>query len=416
MKVRHENRALLVLPISLLCMMLPMVLATRVFHTVPLALLYMVGYIISIISVLVIFARRLIRIKKKSVLLLALYCIILILPLINDMIQDVAINYYDPLNVVIKLVNFFVFFLLMKEIRISKCELRRFMQFIVGLSIFACFYSLIFEYKEILSIRHTINTNTLAIRSFFSNRNQYSAFLVVGLTATLYAYQLNKKNYYFVFLGIQLFCILTTFSRAALFSTIVIVGLMILQARNTKKKFFLCLLIAIAAGGVILTTGVFDYFVKNYIRWEQSGDSGRFTLWQYAWNVASINFFTGVGFYSGVDMAIEQGMWLTQFHNMFFDLLVDGGVFEVLFIIFLFCVVYKRCDRRNIDRGLLSVYRASFAAFLFYSCFESVGVLGFSYSDTLYSIFFISLPVLLSNTYQENADMNLEECCWEVQG
>lgn len=177
---------------------------------------------------------------------------------------------------------------------------------------------------------------------------------------------------------------------------------MVLQMKNDKKKMTVIFATFIIGIGILFTMGVFDYFIRNYIRWEQSGDSGRFNLWRYAWDIAKNNFFTGVGFYTGVDIAVSRGMKLTQFHNMFFDLLVDGGVFEVLFIIGLFYSIYKRCSRRCVNRQLLAVYRASFVAFVFYACFESISILALAYSDTMYSIFYVSLPLLISNIKQED--------------
>ena len=411
MRSKKGNQVASALLVSLLSMLIPMILATRVLKSaLHLSLLYMVGYTILIVSILVSCDRESIQIDRNSISALILYVIVLILPLVNDIVQGVTINFYDPINSLIKIVNFFIFYMLIENIEVNKEAVYRFVRAVVILSVIACLFSIFFEFDEILSIRYVSNTNTLRIRSFFSNRNQYAAFLVIGLIANLYSYQLKKQKRNILIFILQILCILSTFSRAALFSSIIIIALMVLQMRDTKKKIALLLLALIIGVGFVFTTGVFDYFIKNYIRWSQGVDSGRFILWKYAWDTAKINLFTGVGFYTGVDIAISNGMGLDQFHNMFFDLLVDGGIFEVFFIIGMFYSVYRRCSQKCVDMRLLAVYRASFAAFIFHACFESLSVFALSYSDTMYSIFFVSLPLLLSKVKGETPETKAPSC------
>lgn len=397
MRTRSENRVSNALLVSLLSMLIPMILASRVFSSSYLSIFYMIGYTVQFVSIFYVFSKSTIQINRNSVILLICYLICLCLPLINDVIQGIPINYFDPINSLIKIVNFFIFFTLMENTKIEEKSLLNFMRCIVFLSVVACLYSIIFEFNDILSIRYVTNTNALKIRSFFSNRNQYSAFLIVALTSNLYSYQLKRTKVGILVFVLQLFCILTTFSRAALFSAIIIICLMFLQLKKSSKKIIIMAVILIVGIGILFTTGVFGYFLKNYVRWEQSADSGRFNLWKYAWDVAKINLFTGVGFYTGVDIAIANGMGLTQFHNMFVDILVDGGIFELSFFLGIMLLVYKRCVKNCTNQSLMSVYRASLVAFIFHACVESLSVFALSYSDTMYSIFFISLPLLMAN-------------------
>ena len=195
MRSRADNRILNSLLISMFSMLIPMILATRVLRASSyLSILYMIGYGVLLVSVLMATLGSTVQINKTSMLLLMLYVAVLILPLINDMIRGIHINYYDPINSIVKVVNFFVFCVLMKNVRISKDALYRFMRIVVILSVFVCVYSVVFEFKEILSIRYVVNTNALKIRSVFSNRNQYAAFLIIALTANLYSYQLKKQK------------------------------------------------------------------------------------------------------------------------------------------------------------------------------------------------------------------------------
>ena len=54
------------------------------------------------------------------------------------------------------------------------------------------------------------------------------------------------------------------------------------------------------------------------------------------------------------------------------------------------------------------VYRASFFAFAVHACVESLSLFALSYSDTMYTIFYVSVPILLSNL-QQNETQQVSE-------
>ena len=396
MNIAKQKRMSTALAVALFSMLAPMIIATRLFHSMTyLVPLYAIGFIVQFLVLS--YTMSPFAPNENALAIFALYFLFLTLPLINNLILGISINLYDPINSAIKLINFFLFFVIMQSVKIDELEFAKFMKIIVTFSIIACLYSLFFEYNELLSIRHITNTNLLNIRSFFSNRNQYSSFLVVAFVANIYLNQIKKQQFRFFYFALQIFCILTTFSRSAFFCVLIISFLMLFLNQHTKTKTILLIMFILILLGIAFTTGVINYVLKNYIRWDVSADSGRFALWKYAWDIAKNNLFTGVGFYAGVDIAQSRGMSLTQFHNMFFDLLVDGGMLEVFFIVSILYYVYKRCRLGCQNSRLSMVYVASLVSFLFHACFESLSIFALSYSDTLYTIFYISVPILLSN-------------------
>ena len=402
MKKRFEIKYVWALLFALFGMMAPMIIATKVLGSMSyLAVLYMAGFMLQFAAMFYYMRLHSVWTMSNALIIFGIYAVILVLPIINDLIKGVPINIYDPLNAIIKLINFFLFYMAMQHVLLQEQTLYRFVRLVVLFSIFVCLYSLVFERREILSIPSTANTNILKISSIFSNRNQYAAFLVIAFIANLYCWQLHKSKLSIIAFALQVFGILTSFSRAALLSVVIIVALMFLQGKLTKRKVIFLMLAMVACVAVLMFTNVFAYISANYIRLENSADSGRFDLWHRAWDVAKDHVLTGVGFYTGVDIAIERGMELTQFHNMFFDLLVDGGLFEVAFVLILMLSLFRRCSKKCKNRGLLMVYRASFFAFVFHACVESLSLFALSYSDTMYTIFYVSLPILLSNL-QEN--------------
>ena len=330
MKNRIERKYTWALLFALFGMMAPMIIATKFFGSMSyLAVLYMVGFMIQFAAMFYDMRLHAVWTTSNALITLGIYAVILVLPILNNLIKGIAINIYDPLNSIIKLVNFFLFYLAMQHVALHEKTLYRFMRIVVVFSVIVCLYSFVFEFREILSIPSTKNTNVLKISSFFSNRNQYSAFLVIAFIANLYCHQLRKTKLGWLAFALQIFGILTSFSRAALLSVLIIVALMFLQGKLTKRKVIFVMFAAVAGVAVLMFTNILSYVLANYVRLDNSADSGRFDLWKRAWDVAKDSLLTGVGFYTGVDIAIERGMELTQFHNMFCDLLFDGGLIEV---------------------------------------------------------------------------------------
>lgn len=383
---------------SLLAMLIPMVLATRLLNNVTyLAPLYAVCYIVQFGVLLITYIRIRVVASNSSLVTALIYGFLLAFPLINDLVSGYPSNYFDGFNAMVKIVNFLMLYAFMKNVSICKKSLIKFMRFIVILSVVACLFTLLFEWSTILSIRGASNTNAIDIISLFSNRNQFSAFLVVAVVANIYLCvgEKKRKGNYIVF-ALQLFCVLVTFSRSALFAIIALFVILLLQSRDKRKKivtFIACVFLILA---IFMNTGLIDYISRNYVRLANF-DTGRIEIWKYGWDIIKNNIFTGVGFYTGVDMARSSGMDHSQFHSIYVDLLVDGGIFELVFILCIIYSVYNRCVKNCKERKYVQIYRASLFAFLLQACVESFSIFALSYSDTLYTLFYISVPLLLAN-------------------
>lgn len=127
----------------------------------------------------------------------------------------------------------------MKSVLLHKDHIQAFMRFLVMFSIIACIYGLIFDRNEVLSIRYVSNTNLVNVRSFFANRNQFASFLLLAVIANLYlCMDKQDKRVNCLALALQVGCIMLTFSRGALFSVVIVFGLMIIQSKGYTNKIF----------------------------------------------------------------------------------------------------------------------------------------------------------------------------------
>jgi len=375
-----------------------MIIAMHVLNnTAYLAPLYAVAFVAQFIVLFFALSRNKATILKSSSGLIAIYAVILLIPLGRNLIVGIQTNIYDYFSLVIKCVNFTMYYLLMQNICIKRESVSRFMRIIVVISIIACVYSLIADRRIILSIGSVSNTYAVNVRGFFANRNQFSSFLLTALLANCYLYiDAGSRKLNILAFTLQILCIAITFSRGALFSIIIVFGLLFLQTRKGYKKILFAIFAVLLCFVVAMGSGLLDFITKNYVRISDL-DSGRVTLWKYAWGIAKDNYFAGVGFYTGADIAMADGMLNTQFHSMYMDLLVGGGVFELCFVMATLFSVYKKCVRKCSDKRYVLVFRAAFLVFLLRAGIESLSVFSLGYADTLYSIFYISMPILIAN-------------------
>src|SRR5690606_1234772 len=111
---------------------------------------------------------------------------------------------------------------------------------------------------------------------------------------------------------------------------------------------------------------------------------------------------------TGVDIAKENGLLQGQFHSFYIDVLVSGGIVELLFILITLIYVITKCMKHCPDSSFRNNYIAAILSIFVLAFFESIGFFSIGYVDTIYTIFFITIPLLMSNpgkesnTYQYN--------------
>lgn len=382
---------------SIIAMLFAMILAGNILNNISLLkYFYALAFSIQAILLLLYFAKQKIQVSKRKMELLFLYLLILLIPLMIDLIKGINIDYFDIINVVFKLFYFFFFFICFVNICIDKSDYNRIIKFIIGLGLFACIYSFIFEFNSIMSAFSVSNTNLLNIRSFMSSRNQYSALLVCSFIAVTYSEYRAKSK---IFVSIVLIIgVLTTFSRGSLYSILIILLLSFTFNRFSEKKLIFVTTLGLAILLFLLFAPMFNIDIilsSDYIR-ADSFDSGRFDLWSQAIQIAKEHYFLGEGYYTAVNEAQLQGMSLSQFHNMYLDLIVGGGIPELLFLLYVIYSVWK-IVKLNSEKQFFKSYSAALLSFLVYASVESLSLFSLSYGDTLYTTMFITLPLLACN-------------------
>lgn len=361
-------------------------------------------YILNIFFLILYLAKNNIKIKKKYFIYPALLLIISLLTVgINCNWTIDKINYYDLINSFVKTLNIFCYVIVFININITKEQVLYLMKLFAYLGISACLYNIIFNYNDVIHFYNISSTYDLTLKSFFSNRNQFGAYLFISCIAyTIYLDGKKReiKNYFIYFLFI--FNIILTMSRGAILATTIFIGFNLIKEKKYKKIFTI---LSICFCSIIFISEFFpvlDFIEKNIIRLD-TGTTGRTKIWSIAkkiWKETSI--FFGAGYYNGLEIAKNRYYFkYGQFHSYFYDLLVDGGLILLGYITFILIKCYM-ISKNCIDIKIKNITTSAFLSVIIFSFFESVNFLSLGYADMLYTIFFMTLPILTSNITNNN--------------
>ena len=94
-------------------------------------------------------------------------------------------------------------------------------------------------------------------------------------------------------------------------------------------------------------------------------------------------------------------MEFTQFHNIFIESYVSGGIFEVFVLLYLIISLFINfINNKFIDANRKICYIASLISFIIIGIFESCNRFSIGYVDTLFTLFFVTIPILEINYYK----------------
>lgn len=366
---------------------------------------YAVAFLLQIVILLFTIFRKKLIIEKNSFLLLAIFMFIMILPCVSNVFLNIDTNNYDYINIFFKVFYFFLFYCIFKNTSISREQLKKFMRYIVIIGVISCLYNFIFCTDEILKIITASSSYQVNVKSFFTNRNDFGGFLSLAMIATFYLYgdskqkKDNLKKLILLFLFIV--NIFITFSRGAIFSAGLLMCYMIYEKYKNKPRMIVFVLIGLVSVVYLLSNVKALSFLESFVIRSDNFDSNRFTLWGYGLKIIKMNPLCGVGYYTGIDIALANNFPNTQFHNFFIDTTVGNGIIGTIFIFSIVLSCFFRCIRKCKNKYYKRIYFISFITLLVKMLIESVSFFSIGYSDNVTSIFYITLPLLLSNMSQE---------------
>lgn len=355
-----------------------------------------------------------VRIKKEMsynfLILLGITAISLIIQVINFFNHELKI--LDLANIICKFINIFLLYILIMGVNVEEKYINNFMKAIVLMGIIACIQNIILYYDDILGHFGLIEKAgaLYPCKSFFPQKNPFAFFLYVSIISTILLLQKDSKIIYKIFLCsvlmLFLFNLILTFSRTGTAITILFIGLYFLATNKISKKAkFVVILLGVAAA--IIVVCLLDQYnpdlLQKLLRLESIKNfTGRTEFWDLSKEMLSespINMLFGVGRFKAATLIEKYGV--TQFHNTYVEFLVSGGIVELIYCMSFYIIVLIKIIKSKMDRKYKSIYIPMILTFFMYMLFESLGRFSIGWSDTICMIFFITIPLLHSNSSNE---------------
>ena len=444
-KLKQKNNLPIILFVVIILRYLVTIIPNLFSKDVPItdsSIINKVYLLIQIILLIYVYFNNIkeIKINKKYTVLLLVVSVIMGIVQIKNIIQS---NYYlsDVFNIGCFIVNVFMFYIVLYDFKINEKNISLFFKGIIFFAIIALVWNLILFNKEILAefgilFENVDYSHLNNPKGFFGNRNTLAFFMYLAIIsdAILINIEGEKKLYKSLFL-VFLFGVWCTHSKTGYIVFVMFLGLYVLfnDKYKIKKKVIICscIMILTILGGLNILGRIptKNILVTNSGKIEESSLdevskhlvmttgrikrlSGRMAIWKAGFgilNKSPFNYICGVGKVNAVQVLKDiDGKEYSEFHNIYLDILLSGGILELAYIIFIYYTVVKKIMKSDLNIMLKRIYYIVYITYFIYIMFESLGRFSTSEIDATCLIFFISIPLLHANSIKQ-IDNNLEE-------
>lgn len=339
------------------------------------------------------------RFSKKSLFLLFLYFISLFLPIVKNIFLGIDTNLYDILVIIIRFINFLLFYCIFEMSIVKKEQIRKLFKFFIIIGFISCVYNYLFCFDEIQKIVTASSSYQVNIRSFFHNRNMFGEFMFISMLSTFYYYEGKKSKAKLLLTFLFSITAFLTFSRSAIFSVFLLLIYFYIKKYGNKKINVIVLFLGFIIVAYILL-GPAVKFLNIFIIRGDNFSTGRSSIWEYGYKVFINNPIVGVGNYTAVGLAEQAGFTHSQFHSFFIETLAGYGLVGLFVYAIMIIPLFKRTIHKlKITKNLY--YRncviVSFLILFIKMFIESISFFSVGYSDLITTLFYVSIPLLLSN-------------------
>lgn len=377
-------------------------------------------FVIELVLLAIFLVGRVKLLKKNTIV----NCVLLTLTTLILIIVQ-AKNYFlgnyeklDFINIACIFINILMLYVAFTNLEIEEKYISIFFGGIVLLGLVACIVNVYLYKEEIITMFTT--AKQISVKSFFAHRNQFAIFLFVAIISNIILILNSNKKIIkaLLFLPLIIFgvSIITTSSRTGIVSTALFIILFFITTNSIKitHKFFIVYLLTVTVLSIYvyavnkypdIVSCVTDV-VENVLIRENTVKTftGRDTFWKIAEEVLQenkTNMFFGIGRFLAIDL-IEQYN-VTQYHNFYVEALMTGGIMELAFFVFIHIFTFVKVMISKIDKKYKMLYLSMLLSLAVYGMFESMSRFSIGCADTICLVFFVTIPLLHSNTYKKTA-------------
>lgn len=315
---------------------------------------------------------------------------------------------YDPfdlLGAIATIIGVLVYAGLFQALRPSEREMRLFLAGFLWVTVIAIIVNFVRHAHEIPLVLGTDSSYQFEFASFFANRNQFGYFLFLSLVVhMLFLHGRRFRMHSLGLFGLQIASLLLTMSRGSIAASIIFfVAFGVLRFRSKPKYLVSLLALSGIGAGAVVATGFADR-IRDLILRPDAALAGRDVVWSIGLDIwREHGILLGSGSFRSVAIAQDRGMPYEEFHSFFVESLAGGGVIELVLILVILGMVWRRVVRSRLDSGRRHVLYSSLAGVIGLSCVESVSFFTVGLVGTLFTVFFVSLPILYADLPQPPA-------------
>ena len=291
--------------------------------------------------------------------------------------------------------------------------------FLLGITSFACIYSLIFEFDSLAALFKGEDEHLVAIKSIFQNKNSYGLFLFISSLSAAYIIFTNNDDIRYSLLLIPLL-VFTLFSilvgcRTAFISQVVLIGYLFIRSiiilkGHSNKAFYT--IVGIASVFIILfilflsipamhsgsLNGLYRVILYTFSEFGASLSS-RMEIWK-----AVNNYMNGAYLFIGANFTNSQYLHRVyspyrDFHSAYIKWFATSGIVGSLIYLallaYIFYLVVKLIKKEPFQGVLLLIFLLSV---MLYSLPESATIF---ISTSLYT-FVTNLVIVVGVNYSLN--------------
>lgn len=346
-----------------------------------------------------------IRITKNDSIWFFIICIGTIIGGLVGIIQG-YLGVSDLFNISIFLIAVFSTKFISIKSELSMNSIKILFRIIWVIAIISVVYMVIMQGERIVPA--VVNRDEYAqwgLVSFFRQRNIYASFLFFAVVASFFLLLYEKRKIYLISVVVFFIAVVSTGSRAALFSTILFFVLYCFF--RTKNKWLLVLSGVVIIGYIVVQFDILHIFQSKFGHNTSLGvDSGiiRIMMWNSGFKKIfdDVNFIVGYGIGSSSQFLKDSRFTVESFHNVFMEYFFEGGIIQLLlvFISIKDSLIYVFRSNNNTYK---QVWSATIMAYVFLCLFESGSALYMSnYFSVIATIIVVFIPRYVFKTEKVN--------------
>lgn len=405
--VKNYDNIIKILVICLVAVLVPIIIASSIIQGLDNSGVYnlLVGmtFIIQVILLFIyfiLFTEK--NINKDFVFLLFFLIVSQSLTIYSTILLPINMDYLDLINAIATIISFFIFVCIPSTIKITQKGLANFFLSIVIMALISCLYNLVINFQAMMNFGEITNGYEVNLSSFYLNRNSFAQFIFLAIVANTYLLLIKKQKIYYIIyflLGLNLFM---TLSRGGLAATIIF-GLvfMLFNGKRRLVRNLLLTLFSFLIFFLLWFNPMSNTFIVSILIREDAGSAGRSDLWLAGINLLNqTNWFLGVGEFTSIKYFNGLGNTITELHSFYIETLVKGGLLLFLFYIIVFVLMINRYKIiKSADKKTGIIYMSALVSLVFYCLIESISFFTMGYVGSVFTIFFITVPILYSNNF-----------------